>query len=166
MPIARLDRAADQPAGLGDAEVQRAIDRIGELHVGGDREEHVARLHRDLVFVEIVVLQQLDMVERAFDQRLGAGLAIFLEQVLLEAAGVDADADRAAIGLGGADHFGHALGRADIARVDAQARGAGIGRFERALVVEMDVGDDRHAAGADDLVEVRGRFGRRGTRRG
>ena len=38
------------------------------------------------------------MVERAFDQRLGAGLAIFLEQVLLEAAGVDPDADRAAVG--------------------------------------------------------------------
>ena len=46
------------------------------------------------------------MIERAFDQRLGAGLAIFLEQVLLEAAGVDADADRAAVGLGGVDHLG------------------------------------------------------------
>ena len=70
--------------------------------IGGDREEHVARLHRDLIFVEVVVLEQLDMIERAFDQRLGAGLAIFFEQVLFEAAGVDADADRAAIGLGGA----------------------------------------------------------------
>ena len=39
------------------------------------------------------------MVERAFDQRLGARLAIFLEQVFLEAAGIDADADRAAVGL-------------------------------------------------------------------
>ena len=101
MPIADLDRAADQPARLGDAEMQRAIDRFGELLIGGDREEQVGRLHRDLVFVEIVVLQQLDMIERALDQRLGAGLAIFLEQVLLEAAGVDADADRAAVGLGG-----------------------------------------------------------------
>ena len=107
----RLDRAADQPAGLGDAEVQRAIDRVGELHVGGDGEEHVARLHRHLVFVEVVVLQQLDVVERAFDQRLGAGLAVFLEQVLLEAAGVDADADRAAVGLGRADHFLDPLAR-------------------------------------------------------
>jgi hypothetical protein len=61
-----------------------------------------------------MVLQQLDMVERAFDQRLGAGLAIFLEQVLLEAAGIDADADRAAIGLGGVDHFVHPLGAEPI----------------------------------------------------
>ena len=94
----RFDRAADQPAGLGDAEVQRAIDLARELHVGGDREEHVARLHRDLVLAETVVLEDADVVERAFDQRLGAGLAIFLEQVLLEAAGIDADADRAAVG--------------------------------------------------------------------
>ena len=71
---------------------------LGELLVGGDREEHVGRLHRDLVLVEVMVLEDADMVERAFDQRLGAGLAIFLEQVLLEAAGIDADADRAAVG--------------------------------------------------------------------
>ena len=30
---------------------------VGELHIGGDGEEHVAGLHRDLVFVEVVVLQ-------------------------------------------------------------------------------------------------------------
>ena len=38
------------------------------------------------------------MVERAFDQSLWAGLAVLFEQVLFEAAGVDADADRAAVG--------------------------------------------------------------------
>jgi hypothetical protein len=40
----------------------------------------------------------------------------------------------------------HALAAADIAGVDAQAGRARIGGFERALVVEMDVGDDRHRA--------------------
>ena len=44
------------------------------------------------------------------------------------------------------------LFRADVAGIDAQAGGAGVGRFERALVVEMDVGDDRHARRADDLA--------------
>ena len=86
------------------------------------------------------------MIERALDQRLRAGLAIFLEQILLEAAGIDADADRAAVRLGGVDDFLHARGRADIAGIDAQAGRARIGRFQRALVVEMDVRDDRHAA--------------------
>ena len=99
------------------------------------------------------------MVERAFDQRLRAGLAVFLEQVLLEATGVDADPDRAAVGLGRADDFGDALGRADVAGIDAQARRARVGGFERALVVEMDVGDDRHARRADDLTQRGGAVG-------
>src|SRR6185369_1460359 len=54
---AGLDRAADQPARLGDAKVQRAVDRIGEPLVSCDGEEHVARLHRYLLFLKIVVLQ-------------------------------------------------------------------------------------------------------------
>ncbi len=129
-----LDRAADQAARLGDAEMQGTVHRVGELHVGGDRKEHVAGFDGDLVLVKILVLQQLDMVERGFDQRLGTGLGIFLEQVLLQAAGIDADADRTAIGLGGIDHFFHPLLGADVAGIDAQACGAGIGGFQRALV--------------------------------
>jgi hypothetical protein len=83
-----------------------------------------------------VILEQADMVQRGFDERFGTGLAIFLQQVPLEAAGIDADPDRAAIGLGGVDHFPHAIGRADIAGIDAQACRARIGRFQRALVVK------------------------------
>ena len=113
-----------------------------------------------------MVLEHADMVERAFDQRLGAGLAIFFEQVLFEAAGIDADADRAAVGLGGVDHFAHPLGRADIAGIDAQAGGAGIGRLERALVVEMDVGDDRHAARRGRSASAPRSIPRPGRRRG
>ncbi len=113
-----------------------------------------------------MILEHADMVERAFDQRLGAGLAIFFEQVLLEAAGIDPDADRAAIGLGGVDHFPYPLGRADVAGIDAQAGRAGISRFERALIVEMDVGNDRHACRADDLPSVPRWIRRRGRTRG
>ena len=82
--------------------MKRAVDLFGKLLVGGNGEEDVASLHRDLIFAEIVVLEYADMVERAFDQRFRAWLPIFLEQVLLEAAGIDADADRAAIGLAAA----------------------------------------------------------------
>src|SRR3546814_10339820 len=101
----------------------------------------------------------LDMVERAFDERLGAGLAIFFEQVFFEAARVDADANRAAVRLGGADDLADALAAADVAGVDAQAGGAGVGGFERALIVEMDVGDDRDSRRAHDLAECPGRVG-------
>ena len=140
----RLHRAGAQAAGLGDAEMQRVVAGLGQLLVGGDREEDVGRLHADLELVEVVVLQDARVVERALDHRLGAGLAVFLQQVLLQRAGIDADAHRAAVVLGRLDHLAHPLGAADIAGIDAQAGGAGLGRLDGALVVEMDVGDDRH----------------------
>src|SRR5438128_6488051 len=96
----RLDRSADEPAGLGHAEMERTIDLVRELLVSGDGEEYVGRLDRDLVVPEIVILEDPDMVERALDQRFRTRLAIFFEQVLLEAAGIDPDADRAAVSPG------------------------------------------------------------------
>src|SRR3546814_12826692 len=117
-------------------------------------EEDVRRLHRHLIFVEILVLKQLDMFERAFDQRLWTWLAIFFEQVLFEAARVDADADRAAIGLRRAHDLRHARLGPDVARIDPEAGSAGVGRFQRALVVEMDVGDERHGRRADEQMGV------------
>ena len=56
------------------------------------------------------------------------------------------------LALAAANDFADPLLRADIAGVDAQAGGAGVGGLERALVVEMDVGDDRHVGRADDLA--------------
>src|SRR3546814_11466733 len=90
-----------------------------------------------------MILQQLDMVERAFDQRLVAGFAIFFEQILFEAARVDPDADRASVRLCRAPDLADALGRSAIAGVHAQACGAGAGRCEVAPVVEMDVDGER-----------------------
>ena len=144
MPIDDFTVPVRSAARLGDAEMQRVVAGVGELLIGGDREEDVGRLHADLEFVEVVVLQDACVVERAFDHRLRAGLAVFLEQVLLQRAGVDADAHRAAVVLGGLHHLAHALGAADVAGIDAQAGRARLGRLDGALVVEMDVGDDRH----------------------
>ena len=112
--------------------------------IGRHRQERVGRLHRNLVFVEIQVIENLGVVERAFDHRFGAGLAIFLQQVRFQRAGIDADAHGAAMVLGRLHHFLHALGRADIAGIDAQAGGAVHRRLDGALVVEMDVGHDRN----------------------
>ena len=42
IPIDDLTVPPTKPARLGDAEMQRAIDRFGELLIGGDREEQVA----------------------------------------------------------------------------------------------------------------------------
>ena len=98
MPIALLTVPPISPPASVMPRWSGQSTSLGKLLVGGDGEEHVARLHRDLVIAEAVVLEDPDMVERAFDQRLGARLAIFFEQVPLEASGIDPDADRAAIG--------------------------------------------------------------------
>src|SRR6185369_2934949 len=157
----RLDGSSDQPAGLGNPEVKRAVDLLRELLIGRNRKEYVRGFDRDLVLAEIMVLEDSDMVERALDQSLGAWLAIFLQEVLLEASGIDPDADRAAVRLRCGNDLLHALLGADIARVDAQARGSGVGRLKRSFIVKVDVGDDRDPGCANDLLERGGAVGGR-----
>ena len=160
-PDRRLHRAGALAARLGDADVQRVVADLGQLLVGGGGEEDVARLHADLELVEVVVLQVGGVPQRAFDQRLRVGFAVFLQQVLLQAAGIDADADRAAVVAGGLHHFLHPLGAADIARIDPQAGGAGLRRLDRPAVVEMDIGHDRDIHLPHDLGQRGGAFRRR-----
>src|SRR5690606_24739761 len=112
----------------------------------------------DLELVEVQVLEDAGVVQRAFDHGVGAGLAVFLEQFLLQRAGVDADAHGAAVVAGGLDDFLDPLDRADVAGVDAQAGGARLGGLDAAAVVEVDVGPQRHAGLARDGLE-----GRRGV---
>jgi hypothetical protein len=64
--------------------VERVVAGFGELLIGGDREKHVRGLARDLELEEIVVLEDPGVVERALDHRLGARLAIALQQVALQ----------------------------------------------------------------------------------
>ena len=153
----RLDGAGPRRAGLGDAQVQRAVDGFGQQLVGGHGQEQVGGLHADLELVEVVVLQDAGVAQRALDHRLGTRLAVALEQLALERAGVDADAHGAAVVAGGLHHLAHAAGRADVAGIDAQAGRAGLGRLDGAFVVEVDVGHDRHARGLDDGRQGRGR---------
>ena len=157
-PIEDLTVPLRKAPGLGDAEMQRVVAGFGELLIGGDGEEDVGSLARDLELEEIVVLEDLGVVERAFDHRLGARFAIALQQVALERAGIDADAHRAAVILGRLDDLAHARRRADIAGVDAQAGGAALRRLDRPLVVEMDVGDDRHRHLRHDVLQRQRRF--------
>ena len=93
------------------------------------------------------------MAKSAFDHRFGTWLAVLLQEAALERAGVDADAHRAAVVLGGGDHLAYAALRPDVAGVDAQARGARLGRLDRPFVVEVDVGDYRHLGGTNDLMQ-------------
>ena len=138
--------------------MQRIIAHLREAAVSLHRHEHVGSLAADLEVEEAVVLEDADMALRAFDHGGGVRLAIAFEQVAFEAAGVDADAHRAAVVDGGAHHLAHAVVAADIARIDAKAGRSGLRRFYRSLVVEMNVRNDRHADFWHDLLERESAF--------
>ncbi len=127
--------------------------RLGQLVIGRHRHERVAGLHRDLELVEVVVLQDAGVVQRALDHRVGARLAVLFQQFALQRAGVDADPHRTAVVAGRLDDVAHAVGAADIARIDPQAGRAGLGRLDAALVVEVNVGHERDLGLAGDGLE-------------
>ena len=64
--------------------MQWVVAGVGELLIRRNRQEDVGRLHADLELMEIVILQDARVIERRFDHRLRAGLAVLLEQVPLE----------------------------------------------------------------------------------
>ncbi|MCY1332007.1 hypothetical protein D9M69_176880 [compost metagenome] len=140
----RLHGARTQAAGLGDAQVQRLLDLLRQQAIGGDRHEHVGGLHADLEVLEVQLVEMIDMAHGRFQQRFRGRLAVLLLQVLLQRAGVDADADRDVLVAGGIDHRLDAVLAADVARVDAQAVDAQFGDAQGDLVVEVDIGDQRH----------------------
>ncbi len=95
-PDRRLQRARPLGAGLGDAEVQRVRDALGEQPVGGDRVRHVGRLDRHLEVRELEPLHERDELHAGGHERLDRVLALQLVQVLGQRAAVDADAHRRA----------------------------------------------------------------------
>ena len=102
--------------------------------------------------MEVVLLEQRGLPDRRLDQRLGRGLAVLLEQPLVERAGVDADPDRGAVVLRGRrDLLDLVVELADVARVDPDRGAAGVDRGEDVLRLEVDVGDDRDLRVLRDL---------------
>ena len=149
---AGLDRALERRAGLGHAEVQRPVARLGEQLVGPHHHHRVVVLDRDLEVVEVVLLEEARLPHGALDERLGRGLAVLLEQPLVEAAGVDADPDRGAVVLGGpGDLLDLVVELADVARVDPDGGAARLDGGEDVLRLEVDVGDHRDLGVLRDL---------------
>ena len=137
--------------------MDRRIRRLRQSLIGGSGKKHVGCLAADLELVEIVVLKDLDVIQPAFDHRVGARLAIFLQQVLLKRSRVHTDPDRAAVILGRLDHLADPLLGTDIAGIDAKTGRACLGGFDGAFVVEMDIRHDRNRAFAHDLAQRSGR---------
>ena len=93
------------------------------------------------------------MVQAAFDHRFRTWLAIFLQQMLFQRPRIDANANGTAVIARRCNHFAHPVSGPDIAGIDPQAGGPGLCGFDRAAVVEMNIGHDRHRAFGDDLFQ-------------
>ena len=162
-----LDGALERRSGLGDAEVQRPVAALGEHLVGLHHHDRVVVLDRDLEVVEVVLLEQRRLPDGRLDERLRRGLAVLLEQPLVERAGVDADPDRRTPVLGGlGDLLDLVVELADVAGVDAYGGAAGVDGGEDVLRLEVDVGDHRELGVLGDLLQRVRVVLRSGTRPG
>ena len=95
------------------------------------------------------------MVQGAFNHGLRTRLAVFFQQVTLKRATIHADPHGTTVCTGRRHDFTHPRHRADIAGIDPETGRTRISRLDTALIVEMDVGHDRYADIANDLVERR-----------
>ena len=91
----RLHETRRRRAGLGDAEVQRVVDGLGQQPVRVDHQRDVRRLHRDLDLVEADLVEVGELALRRLDEGLRRRAAVPLEDLRVEAARVHADPDRA-----------------------------------------------------------------------
>ena len=105
-----LHRPRNQPAGLGDPQMNGRVRNPRQLLICRRCHEHIRRLHRDLEFVKIVVLQQLDVIHSGFHHRIRARLAILVQQMFFQRSRIHPDPDRAAVILGRPHHLGHPRG--------------------------------------------------------
>ena len=92
------------------------------------------------------------------DERLGGGAAELLVERRVEAAAVDADADRETPVLRLPGHGADVVGLADVPRVEPQAGHAGLHRRQRQLVLEVDVGDEGDGRAGHDPGQPLGRL--------
>ena len=171
---------------LGEPEMERVVAAGAEFAIDGDQVLHLRDLGRDhdAVARHAEPLRQRGAAQPRFDQRLahdaacvpglGPGRVLVHEpgqQVLVEAAPVDADAHRAVVFQRDLDHGLELpvalLAEADIARIDAvlgQRLGTGGMVGEQAVAVIVEVADQRHVAAGriQPLADRRHRRGRGG----
>ena len=109
-----------------------------------DRFGHGRAFQRKDDIGKAAVLQKLRVTHGAAAHGFRRVLAIQRQELLFDRAAVDADADRDVMRLAAVRDHAHALGRADVARVDAQLVHAVFNRRNRKAVVEMHVGNERN----------------------
>src|SRR5205807_8609786 len=124
---------------------------------------HIAGLHGDDDVVEVEVLEDLDLVQGALDQRVGARLPVLAEHLLRQGSDVRANPDRHAPALRFAGDGAHSIRGPDVAGVEAQLVDPGFQGAQRQTVVEVDVRDQGQPdPGLDPAEGCGGRLVRHG----
>ena len=103
--------------------------------------------------MKIVVLQDLDMVQAAFDHRIGAWLTVFLKQMPFKRTCIDTDAHGAVVIPRGFDHFFDALLVADVTGVNPKTGSSRFGSFDTAFIVKVNISNDWYGYLAHDLFQ-------------
>ena len=84
------------------------------------------------------------MAERAFHHALRRHAAVFRQNLLLDRAGIDADAHRNVMRLDTVRQNAHVLFSADVARIDAQLVDTVFHSGQRKLVIKVNIRHQRH----------------------
>jgi hypothetical protein len=110
-----------------------------------------------------MLVEDIDVAHGGFHERFRRRLAVLALQILADGAGIDPDTDRDALVAGAGHYLADLVVAADVARIDAQAVDAVLGDAQGDLVVEVDIGDQRHvgalANGAERLRRIHARHG-------
>ena len=93
------------------------------------------------------------MVQPTFNHGVGTRFPIFFKKVLLKRARVHANPDGAIVVACSLDHFFHAVGITNVARVDPQTRRTSFGRLNPTFIMKVNVGHDWHRAFSNDFLQ-------------
>ena len=151
---------------MGDAQVQRIVEALGDFLVGVDDQQRVDAFGADDDVVEVVFVEDVEVFFELGDHDgqevavlvVGEDAAEFLHAFLFvfafdDGAFVDADADGDFAVLAGLDDSFDLGAVVDVAGVEADFVDAGFDGFEGALEMEMDVGDDGDFDLRQDFLE-------------
>ena len=138
----RLDRAGENRARLGYPDMEGVIGAFGEFFVCGDGFLYVGRLEGHLDLRPADIFKERDVIQGAFDHRIGVRPWVVLQDALLNGPGVHPEADRR---FRIPRHDGNFFDLPQViyrTGIYPDAVDAEFHRLERDLMIEMNVADD------------------------
>ena len=130
------------------------VEPLRRKAIGGDHQGNRRRLHRDLDILEAHLLEVAKLELGGLDQRLRRGAPVLGGDIGVERTSIDADADwhASVLGLGG--DRPDLVRLAQVAGVQSQTLNPCLERGIGHLLVEVNVGDDRHRRARHDVGQA------------